>query len=539
MRHLAPKPIAFPHASAVDRALGTTSAGPAVHDPHGCAARSTKAFTAGATAHFADAHPDLHVAAHEAVHQLQHAGVTNDAGLGAEGQAIAAARAVRSGRPASHLIGTFGTRIPSAVRHYVGEGTEHLADTGETLTFNTHDAYATPALIQQAAGILKARNSGISLSAGAATRLVEAPDHSGSKTLSQVAVKMDIDPTGEKFFGDCQQAAAEVMGGKGMDASASAVVKGSAGETSVPLQRNPLDTVPLVIYVEQEIKKNPDYPKYGDEEKRKFVAEKKRTFELMTPKEVERLRKIAAATDTSKMGADEHALPAAGEAFAIFPERPPATGSGKFNYHFATVVMVTGTDRVTFENAGGDRAEKTPSWSFRTYGTKEGQSFHEQWSRVFHGATTTLVIRNLPQTPTDIGTSVAKPTAALIALHDAAPPESRFYLKRELDTRPVSGTIQVVKQDDYVGADEPFLQFGAGSTFVSTAHPHIKEGASGTVTMTAGRLLPASNPMTVRVMEYDLLRDDRIGTITWPSPYGKVTTTVTDGGAKYVVTLSL
>ena len=261
----------------------------------------------------------------------------------------------------------------------------------------------------------------------------------------------------------------------------------------------------------------------------------------MSSKEIEALRKKGVTTATAqKWGADQFAQPAAGEAFAIFPERPPMTGSSAYNYHFATVVMATGNDRVTFENAGAKQNEKTANWSFRTYGTKEGQSFHEQWSRKFHGVTTTLVMRNLPQTPANIGESVAKPTADLIALYDSSPANAQFYLKRELDKRNVTGTIQVVKKDDFVGDDEPFLKFPVGSSSVETAHPHIKEGAAGTVSIPASQLLPVANPLNVKVMEWDLLSfNDLIGTVAWPAPYTSVTTTVSDGSATYMVSLSL
>jgi hypothetical protein len=534
--------MAYPHASLVSRSLGVSLPFRAVYDPAACAARRTRAFTDKDLTHFSEARPNLHVAVHEAVHQAQHVGLTKDGGLGAEGQACAAADEVRAGRTASHLLGPHGAPVVPAERHYVGEGDERLADTGETLTFNTHDAFATAALITQAEGILKARKSGISLSPGAATRVVVAPDGSGTKTLSQVAVKMDIDPSGEKFFGDCQQAAAEVMGGKGMSATDAALIKGSAGQTSVPLQRNPLNTIPLLIYVDQQIKKTPDYASYTEEEKRVFIAKAKSTFDAMTEKEIDALRKTGPSPETAKQwGADQYALPAAGEAYAIFPERPPTRGSNRYDYHFATVVMVTGNDRITFENAGGNRDEKTVDWSFRTYGTKEGQSFYEQWSPKFHRTSTTVVVvGNLPKTPTDIGAMVAQPTAALIALYATAPPESQFYLKRELDQRFVSATIKVVKKDDWVGDDEPYLKFAVGSSTVATPHPHIKEGASGTVAIAASQLLPVSNPLTVQVMEYDLLsRDDKIGTIAWPSPYESLTTTLTSGKVQYVVTLSL
>ena len=53
-----------------------------------------------------------------------------------------------------------------------------LADTGETMTVSTHEAYATPELINRGAGMLDIKGSGVHLSQGSAGRTVEAPDGS-------------------------------------------------------------------------------------------------------------------------------------------------------------------------------------------------------------------------------------------------------------------------------------------------------------------------------------------------------------------------
>src|SRR5262249_9553538 len=153
------------NASRILQSLRVSAPLTGVHDPASCARRGTPAFTDGTVTHFASDHPDIHVAAHEAAHQLQHRGVTHDAGLGAEGHAGAGAEAVGAGRPAASLISKHGQRVPSAVRNYVmgtwkgpagNDLTGTLSETGEAFVPGGHDAYATPALISQASAILQA-----------------------------------------------------------------------------------------------------------------------------------------------------------------------------------------------------------------------------------------------------------------------------------------------------------------------------------------------------------------------------------------------
>ena len=214
--------------------------------------------------HFASKDPDLDIAAHEAAHQLQHTGVTRDAGLGPEGHAVAVAATVREGRSAGSLIGSSGEHVPGAVRGYVETdkygGLGRLGETGDTLTFKSQEAYATPALIAQANGILKARKSGVEISAGAGAKTVDVPGNGGSKTLSKVDVKFAVDPKAEKFYSDCRQAACEVMG-RGSDKSEAAV--GRPG--GVPLEISPiegaLDLVALTIYIDKTIRETPGFEK--------------------------------------------------------------------------------------------------------------------------------------------------------------------------------------------------------------------------------------------------------------------------------------
>jgi hypothetical protein len=168
-----PRAIEFPHADRIAAVLDSPATLNSVVDPAACTEQGTPAFTEGEITHFATESPDLHVAAHEAAHQLQHSGVTRDAGLGPEGHAGAVADSVVSGRPVGGLIGDAGAPVPASRHNYTdadGSGNwkgisagavfTRLADTGETWTRGSQEAYATAALVTQANDILEKRKSG-------------------------------------------------------------------------------------------------------------------------------------------------------------------------------------------------------------------------------------------------------------------------------------------------------------------------------------------------------------------------------------------
>ena len=496
-----PHVIPFPHASRVREALGTSAQFIGVHHPEACAARGTAAFTAGTITYFADRHPNLHVATHEATHQLQHAGLTNDAGLGAEGQASIAADAAWTGRSAAWLIGRRGKQVPPAQRNYVFYGQlGRLGELGEMLTFGK-EAYAIPSLITQANSILVARRSGITLSAGSGSRTVDAPDGSGKKTLAQLSVGGLVpDPAGDKFFSDCREAANEVMGGKGLDPAEAAVIKPGGEQTVVAPPADPGDYVAMVFFVEEQIRKNPAYSKMSDEEKREFMKKVRSDYDWLSKEEKAELRKRAVASSKAKeLGIDQFAEPRVGEAFAVFPAQK---GVGPYRFHFATVIMVSGPDRVTFENEGGKPGEKSEKWQIMMYGPAEkGQTFHDD-HRAYGPDRHTLVIRNLPSPPPYAPDIPTKSTAELITLYGKGTGDDRYYLKQELDKRIVTGTVQVIEQEDWTGDDEVFLRFSVGSSSAETGAVRIPKGASRTLTISAGRLVPADDPITVTAYEY-------------------------------------
>jgi hypothetical protein len=541
-------PLRFPHIEKIQQATGLAVPLRGVVDESGCRNRGAVAYTEGTVTHFATAAPEIHVAAHEAAHQLQHAGLVHDAGLGAEGHAGAVADAVRAGRSAAPWITRAGRRVPAdRARNYV-ESPEHggrLSETGETLTFGSHAAFAAPGLISTANTILKNKKSGIALSAGAGSKTVNAPDGSGVKNLSQVIVTMEADPSGEQFYSDCRQAAREVMGPKGKDSSEApdqALARPGGTPLAYSAPTGPLDLLALTVFIDRQIRKSPGYPNLPAEEKRKIADQAVRDFAFLDRKEREKL-KHAVITDerARELGIDRHAVPEVGEAFASYSGRPRI---GDYNFHYAAVIMAAGPDRITLENAGGDQGQMSKNWKMQTYGpaNKEGQTFHDQWAGKLGPDSHTLRVRTQPMAPGDIDLSVT-PTRELLARYrKSVDPDEQAHLKQELQKRSVYAWVEVHKSEDLTGDDEVYLWFGtAAGMGQATRAVAIPEGASHVFTMPLSSLWPLADPLHVNVMEWDVgSPDDLIGSVPWRSPYGPVSTIpLSAGRASYTLTLSL
>ncbi|HBL28453.1 MAG TPA: hypothetical protein DD490_16595 [Acidobacteria bacterium] len=546
-----PRFFRFPHQEQIQRSLGVSQPFQAVDNEPGCAGHGKVAFTDGAVTHFSGKEPPLDVAAHEAAHQLQHAGLTHDAGLGPEGHAVAVAAAVREGKSAKGLIGKCGDPVPSAVRGYVKTdeygGSGKLGDTGDTLTFGSHVAYATPALIAQAASILKAKKSGIEISAGEGAMTVQVPGNGGSKTLSKVKVKHDVDPTGETFWGDCRQAAREVMGPKGSTTPEAAVCWPGGAPMEVPPNESPLDLVALTVYIDKKIRQTPGYEKMTDEEKRAIAQEAREEFLWLDKKDKEALRKTPLGEERAKeLGLDLGVVPEVGEAYAVRSGKNPVPG--EYFFHYATVIMAAGPDRVTFENAGGDKGSKTTAWRMETYGTvSKEQTFHDRWASKLGDNSHTIRVRTQPPPPGDADKFSAMPTRQLLDRHVKSTDESeRFYLKEELEKRRLYAFVEAVQTKSWIADDQVYLLFGAGGGMVfSTGAKTFANGSSQIYEMPLSRLLPAltaggSSSIQVQAFQMNLvLSDDFLGSIDWPAPYWpKSGVGLNNGGAQYTVSLT-
>lgn len=160
----------FPHASRIQRSLGISLPGNAVLGASEKIQRSTPAVTDGTTTYFADSNPDIEVAAHEAAHQAQHAGLTGDANLGPEPHAGAVAQRVANNQSADDLMNAGGDSVQSAARPYTeawqGGTRWQLADSGQMAVGSdgSEEAlYAVTSLVKESNDVLSSQDSGLRL----------------------------------------------------------------------------------------------------------------------------------------------------------------------------------------------------------------------------------------------------------------------------------------------------------------------------------------------------------------------------------------
>ena len=398
--------VGFPHAASIQAALGVAIPGAAVVDPERCAQRGVPAFTDGNVTAFASGTPALEVAAHEAAHQLQHAGVTNDAGLGAERHAHQIARAVATGGDPRELLGPRGDPVAPAVRDY-----QELDALGQLVTFG--HAIGTPMRITDDLDIVTSAEPDERCFAAAerivecnavlenkqsAVRLVEDDSSKGGrlpkrlrvqrKELVRIAPKWlsvlasehaggardgDDAPTGEKevgraaYYTDCGRLARAIQGPVDRDAGARGVYRheGQTRETSVSTDRPALLRDELLATI------------LGDEQ----GGEKELGGDALAT--------YWAKDDRSRQEFDEqhalnrHAAPHIAEAFLSCRD-DRVTRSG-FNFHWGPVVMISGGDRVTLENYARedtDYATMNARWYFAMYGppSKPAQTWHDRWA---------------------------------------------------------------------------------------------------------------------------------------------------------------
>jgi hypothetical protein len=391
----------FPHADRIGQLLGVRIPGRALLDPRECVRVGGPAHTEGTTTRFASSDPPVEVAAHEATHQLQHAGRTNDLGLGAEHHAAAVARRVRAGVSAAGLIGRTGKPVPSGRRPYTevpttAQAGDHfdagvflrVSDDGRMAAeqsghYGTHKLWATSYLIAAGNAALTSRGSVIRLKAGSSKIEGKAPDggSADTRTLSEVLPdNVDTKTSGDtmSLWADCGRSARDVMGvgggtGKNYDkVTATYAGSGKKVETSASSPKAMADEV-----VKETLGGGAS------------ASDGWKAYYAMSSTERDEYDK--------ETGINRYAAPKMGEGFTI------ASGGARFpktmtwNFHWAGVVLRSGGDAVTLENyAVGIPEKKNTDWNYQMYGppTKAGQTFHEQHlaSRQ-HGRTpTTLVV---------------------------------------------------------------------------------------------------------------------------------------------------
>ncbi|MCK4787919.1 MAG: hypothetical protein KAV87_29470 [Desulfobacteraceae bacterium] len=405
----------FPYQTLIEPALGIPIVGRAVLAPIECARRGTPAFTEYSTTYFASEQPRLEVAAHEATHLAQHAKITRDANLGAEGHAEMISRHVAAGLSAHRLISPNGSTVEPAYHPYTeistSSQTVHRWNAGLDLRVSEdgrmavgqdlamHNFWAEPAKINESNSILNNRRSVIRLREQSNRITGPAPDGGPVRTLSKVLPENVANATtGENMniWADCGMSGRDVMGaGEGTGGHYSrmtAVYKENPWWASIPILG------PLFSWIfgidEETTTSGPEAMKMeifnerlggtGDEGYRRYLA-----FSPVEREEFDR-----------ETGINRYAAPTTGEGYTVStggnPIHPP--GDFTWNFHWGGVVMDSGEDRTTLENyAVGDPTVQNSDWEFQMYGSaaRSGQTFHEQHraTRQHGDAPTTMRVR--------------------------------------------------------------------------------------------------------------------------------------------------
>jgi hypothetical protein len=398
----------FPHAQTLERAFHHNIPGHAVVDGEGCARRAVPAFTDRTTAHFASPNPPLRVAAHEAVHVLQHAGLSRDAHLGAERHAEAVSQGILKRASVAHLLRSTGAAVEPAVRLY----TVRRALTGKPLrvaddgkmavrqdtSIGSKSFWATQDLISSSNAALRSKNSAIELNYHGPALEGRARDGTRHQ-LARVLPKNLINGTeGEDMaiWADCGEACRTVMGA----GRTSLERQYGTGETRAQYRVPTMEGAPGVLARTGEAL-------FPQELKEQILTQ-------ALPGGVEQYESMPRAARRRidrPWGIGPYAEPAVGQGYAISRgQRQPALtrllGVKPWNFHWAGVVMVSGSDRVTLENYSvGDPSVVNSNWKFQMYGPAGRlpvQTFPEQReaSGLFaRGPVTMTVVEPLPRVP--------------------------------------------------------------------------------------------------------------------------------------------
>ncbi|MEM9091166.1 MAG: hypothetical protein AAGC93_20780 [Cyanobacteria bacterium P01_F01_bin.53] len=525
----------FPQADKIEKAVGQPIPGMAVFDTVGCQQRNVPAFTEGNISHFSSTAPSLHVAAHEATHQLQHSGKTKDANLGPELHAHVVADTVSKSNSAHHLIGSNGSHVSSGIHNYTEFTTDQqnaksqwqvgslarVADNGQTVTTGMmHECYAEPALIKETNEILTAKKSGIELSPGADRISGQAPDGSGLKNLASVKAKIrasDSVSGTQNFWADCGRSSREVMGPHNADESPRGIYKTGGGtEKETVSGYNPAKFRDEIL-VKSGIGSTPE--------------EAHKNYLRLTPAEK--------LTFDKKHGINKYAVPGVGEAFTSRRD-DKETGEG-FNFHWGGVVMAPGHDRVTLENfakPGTNYDTKDEKWFFETYGPphKPGQTFHEQYEgSVGEKGKNNTTMAATTTDYADMATRLS--TVGLIKLLNKSNNEAeKLALETELKTRNVTVAVKVKSTEDWLGADEVYVKVSNGSTSLKTIAVALNNGQSHTFRIPVSNLFPLSGPIKLEVYDQDSPdADDLIVDLNWKFPFSSMSNATSLDGANYSV----
>jgi hypothetical protein len=375
---------AYPHAEPIKRLLGRDVPGHAVLDSESARRSGVAAFTEGGVTHFADGHPPLGVAAHEAVHQFQNAGATNDLGLGPERHAAAVEHRVLDGVSAAGLLSRAGDPVPAARRDYTefprsaqkpGEwdaGVDlrvsadgHMA-AEQSGAYGTHKLWASAALIAAANAALAANNSVIRLRKGAGITGGTPPD---GTPVSRMLVAVEPENVATRTSGDameiwadCGRSARDVVGVGGGTGKNYSKITGKYNASGKAFETSASSPGEMADEIMKETLGGGTSAAAGWAKYRSLSAADREAFDRKT-------------------GINRYAAPDVGEGYTMNTGGTPFPGVMTWNFHWAGVVMRSGGDTVTLENyAVGSPDAKNTDWNFQMYGpaSQAGQTFHDQ-----------------------------------------------------------------------------------------------------------------------------------------------------------------
>jgi hypothetical protein len=424
-----------------------------------------------------------------------------------------------------------------------GNAIGRIADSGETLTFSSHEAYATADLIQNADGMLAIKDSGVHLYATDASKTIDAPDGSGPKTLYGLGVNIKVaPPTNQTLPGDCREAALEVAGkGPGRGPEKVTITEGGQRVEIQGTQGDASDAAVRAMLVDKKIHETANYGSLDTAARLKVAEEAQKSVDSMSRAEKEAARGMAIDDARAKeIGVDVYANPGVGDAFTAVTA--PAPMPGQYKFHFATVIMAPGQDRVTLENEGESPGVRNVKWKIETYSTSEKRkTFHEE-----HAALTqpghTFVVRTGPPPPSDSAKIVRMTTPDLITRFLASQSaDDQAYIQKELLKRSVNVVVAVDHTED-ADTDEVYaIVTNSPSKSAKTGKASVKAGEAVVLKLPLGNVWPLTKELAVAVFEWDLTSpDDLIGTIKWASPFVPTNAVALAAGtARYRVALDI
>jgi hypothetical protein len=399
-----------------------------------------------------------------------------------------------------------------------GNALGKIADTGETLTFSTHEAYATAELIEKSNGMLAIKDSGVHLYATEATKTVVAPDGS-QKTLRGIGVNIKTSPTNNTLSGDCREAALDVAGKGPSGGPEKLIIKEGGQRVEIEGEKGDAsDAAVRALLIDKKVHETPNYASLDPAAREKLHKEATKDVETMKRVEREAIRATAVGDERAKeIGIDHYANPGVGDAYTVVTAPTPMPN--QYRFHFAAVIMAPGNDRVTLENEGESPGTRNEKWKIETYSVSEQRkTFHAEHPSLTRPGHT-FVVRTGPPPPDDAAKIIRMTTPDLVRRYVTSNSrDDKQYIEKELFKRTINVVVAVDSTDDS-SEDEVYAVVSNSSKSAKTGKFTLKRTEKGVLKVPLQELWPLDKQLEVKVFEWDLIGDDHIGTITWPQPY--------------------